>query len=401
LTTLADFNHFGAAHWETGSVRHILNYQGADLSEALLLGISGGICVGYFTFAYKGVDPHVALLTRNTFDPLDTLLDRLGVIREVRQTTNAEKGAINVLEALDDGQPALVFADTYSLHYNALPTDSEMWLYMPLVVYGLDVDYAYLSDRSATPLQISAQELDRARGRTKLNKYKMMTLELPNLDKLARAVKAGIEGCLRLYTELPPKGARTNFGFAALDHWADMLVKKTGKSSWAKVFPRGRSLFAGLTTTYDSIKIFGTGGQASREQYAAFLDEASAILNKPLLRQAGELFRKAAPAWDDLAVALLPDHVEPFQRTRALKQQKLSLFNQYGAEKLAERQAIQAQLQKIKDEMSLEFPLDERGCAELLAAIREKVLAVRAIEWEAVFAIEDAMSNDASSVPHP
>ncbi len=55
MTLLANFNHFGAAHWETGSVRHILNYKGAKLSEALLLGITGGICVGYFTFAYKGV----------------------------------------------------------------------------------------------------------------------------------------------------------------------------------------------------------------------------------------------------------------------------------------------------------------------------------------------------------
>ncbi len=98
------------------------------------------------------------------------------MIREVRQTTNVEKGKNNVLQALKDGQPALVFADTFSLHYNALPTDSKIWLFMPLVIYGLDADCTYLSDRSAVPLQISAQELDQARGRTKDNKVDVRQL---------------------------------------------------------------------------------------------------------------------------------------------------------------------------------------------------------------------------------
>jgi hypothetical protein len=391
MTTLENFSHFGAAHWETGSVRHILNYQGAHLSEALLMGITGGVCVGYFSFAYEGFDPHVALLTRNTFDPLDTLLDRLGVIRDIRQTPSVEKGAANVMKALDEGSPALVFADLYTLPYNVMPTDDGMWIFMPIVVYGLDSETAHISDRANVSLDIPAQALSEARGKTKNNKHKMMTLDLPNQDKLARAVQAGIEGCIRLYTETPHKGARTNFGFAALEHWADLLVSKTGKTSWAKVFPRGRNLYAALTSTYNSIEIFGTGGHASRDQYADFLDEAAVILGKPGLKQAGRLFRQSVSRWDDLSRALLPDDVELLKRTRDLTHKKHTLFNQCGLESIAERQAIRDELQQLKTAVSEDFPLDERGCDDLLASIREKVLQIRDIEREAITALGEAM----------
>jgi hypothetical protein len=68
---------FTGRHWETGSIHNALALQGIKAphtdepySEALLLGVSGGIAFGYFTFEYKGHLPHVALLTRNTFDVL-------------------------------------------------------------------------------------------------------------------------------------------------------------------------------------------------------------------------------------------------------------------------------------------------------------------------------------------
>src|ERR671923_2586022 len=88
-------------HWETGSIHNALALQGVKAphtgkpySEALLLGISGGIVFGYFVFEYKGYLPHVALLTRNTFSPFETILERLAIPHEVRQTTNPEQGQV-------------------------------------------------------------------------------------------------------------------------------------------------------------------------------------------------------------------------------------------------------------------------------------------------------------------
>lgn len=88
---------FNGRHWETGSIHNVLAMQGVKAphtgqpySEALLLGISGGIAFGYFTFEYKDYLPHVAMLTRNTFSPFTTMLERLGIAQDVQETGRAE-----------------------------------------------------------------------------------------------------------------------------------------------------------------------------------------------------------------------------------------------------------------------------------------------------------------------
>jgi hypothetical protein len=89
MAVLYDYHHFLGRHWETGSVCNHFAYQGVKAphtgkpySEAMLLGISGGIVMGYFSFSYEGYDPQARILTRNTFNPLDTLLERLGVVQK-------------------------------------------------------------------------------------------------------------------------------------------------------------------------------------------------------------------------------------------------------------------------------------------------------------------------------
>src|SRR5690606_23746144 len=69
MPTLTDYKQFGGRHWETGSVHNFYAYRGyaaphtgAPYSEAFLLGVSGGITVGYFKFAYEGYDPQCNIL---------------------------------------------------------------------------------------------------------------------------------------------------------------------------------------------------------------------------------------------------------------------------------------------------------------------------------------------------
>src|SRR5262249_42055614 len=140
----------------------------------------------------------------------------------------------------------------------------------------------------------------------------------------------GIHDCINLFVEMPPKGARNNFGFAALKHWADVLVQKQGKHSWSKVFPPGRAMYNGLVTTFNSIEIYGTGGGGSRAIYADFLEEAADILGKPALKQVAPQFRKSAEAWRAFADALLPDSIPLFKETRELIRRKQTLFREQG-----------------------------------------------------------------------
>jgi hypothetical protein len=62
MPKLKDYNQFNGRHWETGTVHNYFAYTGVKAphtgqpySEALLMGVSGGAVMGYFSFAYEGL----------------------------------------------------------------------------------------------------------------------------------------------------------------------------------------------------------------------------------------------------------------------------------------------------------------------------------------------------------
>lgn len=402
MPKLTGYNSFDGRHWETGSVHNYYAYRnviaphtGQPYSEALFLGVSGGIVMAYFSFAYQGYDPHVALLTRNTFDPLDTFLERLGVVQHVEQTSKPDRAVANLTGALESGLPAIVWADVFSLPYNPLPFDDDMWLMYPILVYGYepDDDLVWIADRSSVPLTITTGELAEARGRVKKDKYRVLTLGDPNPEKLASAVTKGIWDTITLFTDKPPRGSRENFGFAAYQRWSNLLVNPKLSGNWAKVFPPGRPMIAGLSSAFWRITENSVDGDAERSTYADFLDEASLILHKDSLREAGELFRRSAPAWKELACALLPDEVEPFKEIRELMLSEQRLFLERGGAARAEIQAINDRIETIKSQVAADFPLDESGTERLLENLRVHILKVHDIEREAVSALQAAMMD--------
>lgn len=402
MPTLNDYRQFNGLHWETGSVCNHLGYQGfkaphtnQPYTEALLLGISGGAVIGYFSFAYEGYDPHVAILTRNTFSPLETLLTRLGVEQTLRQTSNAGKAQADLLDCLADGLPPLVWADMFSLPYNQLPHDGGMWQMFPIVVYGYEADTVWIADRAGVPLTVSPAELAAARGRVKKIKFRLLTLDMPNPDKLVSAVQKGIWDCLKLYTEAPPRGSKTNFGLTALKRWAGLLVNPKQRLSWAKEFPPGPKMYAGLTSAFNSIALFGQDGlrqDAERGIYADFLDEASLLLNKPALKDVARQFRRCGQAWRELAQALLPDDIPAFKETRELMLRQHRLFLEQGSAALSARQQIKTRLSELKTEILLSFPLDETEVATMRENLRAHVLKIHDLELEAIKALQVVMT---------
>jgi hypothetical protein len=402
MPTLGDYQQFDGRHWETGAVHNFMAHRGFVLphngkppSEALLMGISGGAVMGYFPFAYEGYDPQVNILTRNTFDPLETLLSRLGVEQHIRHTASAGRARRTLIETLEEGTPAIVWADPYSLAYNNLPHDEGMWGMFPILVFGFeeDADVVHIADRARVALRARTGELREARGRVKKTKHRLLTLGPPNEDKLAAAVSAGIHDCLSLYLEKPPKGAAHNFGFAAYRRWADLLTKPKMRGSWAKEYPPGRKLYAVLTSTFNFSMLFGKDDPAERTLYSAFLDEAAVILGKPALSRVAAQFRQSAAAWQKLSRALLPDDVPLLQKTRALMVRRHSRFLDAGNEALDEIKEIDRRLADLRDEASTAFPLDEDGVSALHRRIAECVMEVHDVERSAVGALQEAFSR--------
>ena len=401
MPTLANYNQFEGRYWDTAAMRNALDYQGVKAphtgepyTEAMLLGISGGVTFGYFTFHYQGYDPQVNLLTRNTFEPTERIFDRLKLPRDLRRSTSADKGRQNLINALEEGYAPIARPDMWLLPYNALAYDEGMWGGMPLVIFGYEPEKgeAYISDRSRVPLTVSTDELDAARGRIKKERQALTLLGAPDESQLAAAVKQGIVDCLALMTEKPPKGSAKNFGLRALQQWAEMLTK-TSKGSWAREYPTGRPLLAALTTAYTFMgPAFGKTVQAERDVYAEFLNEAALVLQNGELRAVSEIYAAAGAAWEALLDSLLPLDAPMLGEARELIDRKTTLFIESGAANLDEIIACSEGLETLKTGAETGFTLGDGEISDLRAAICERVEAVRVAEGAAVSALKAAMA---------
>lgn len=401
MPILENFSQFEGRYWDTAAIRNALDYQGvkaphtgAPFTEAMLLGISGGIAFGYFTFHYKGYDPQVNLLTRNTFAPMETIFDRLAIPRDVRQTASADKGRRNLIDALEEGYAPVASPDGSLLPYNALPYDSANWHTMPLVIFGYEPDKgkAYISDRSRMPLSASTEDLDKARGRIKKDKHRLLLLGSPDEAKLSDAVRQGLEDCVRLMTQKPPKGSAKNFGLRAMAHWGDML-EKTTKGSWAREYPAGRSLLSVLISSYTFLgPAFGKTMAAERDVYADFLDEAASVLGVPALENVARRYRQAGAAWRGLLGALLPETVPFLSAVRNDIDRKTELFVEQGAAQLDEIVACYQRIEAAKAASENDFPMAESEIADLRAEIRAQLNIVHEAEAEAVEALKAALA---------
>ena len=391
---------FTGRHWETGTIHNAFAYQGIKaphtgepVSEALLLGISGGITFGYFTFEYAGYLPHLVLLTRNTFDPMQRLLERLSVPQDILQTANPEKGEANLIDALEGGKPALVWVDIFSLPYYDLPYDERNWAMMPVLVCGYEDGEATIVDRSSRPLKVPADVLQAARGRVKKDKYRVVTLDAPDWRRLPTVVSQGIYQCVSLFTEAPPKGKRDNFGFAALQHWANMLTNTRNKQSWARYFEPGERMWMALVGDTTQPGAYGfirrdAGNSAERGMYADFLNEAAVILEKPALNEAATQFRQSEAAWGELAELLLPDEAPMLREAKTLLNRKHDLFIEQGMGGLSAIQQINVRLRELQKDAAGSFPLTGPERIAFCERLAEQVLKIHDLERDAVKCME-------------
>lgn len=402
MPTLANYKQFIGRHWETGSVANVLAYQSPSsetpLSEAMLLGISGGAAFGYFVFDYKDSDPHVALLSRNTFDPLDTLLERLAIPQDLLQTQNEAKAERNLLDVLESGRPAIVWADMFSLPYNGLMMDEQMWAMMPVLVYGYEDGRVHIADRSTVPLTVSAEELARARARVKKDRFRVLALGQPDEAKLPNAIRKGIWQCISLYTEAPPKGGRDNFGFAAYKKLAAMLTNTRNKQSWERLLPPGRRMYAGLAGfgyqpgAFGWARTFPSNQVDDRSLYADFLEEAADLLQKPDLRGVADQFRRSSKAWLAFSESLLPSQVPLFKETRELLIKKKGLFVRNGEGARGEIDLVNQRLEELRSDAAKKFPMPPEEVTEFRAGLADQVDKIREIEELAIDDLQSAMA---------
>lgn len=400
MTLLENYSAFDGIHWETGTIHNFFTHRGfyaphtgRAYSEPLLLGVSGGVVFGYFSFAYEGWDPILALLSRNTFDPFDRMLSRLGVMQNIQQTTKLEKAQKNLRRVLDEGSPAVVWVDLFNLTHTGKSDSSGIPGMFPLIVYGWQDGLVYVADRAKQGFVIPEQEFMESWGKVKKYKYRLATYEAPAADKLPSAVSAGIWDTINLFTEKPPKGSKNNFGSLAYQHWIKLLTKPKTRLSWEKEFPRGVKLFAGLKDGFTRTNTFGQAQSgADRRPYAAFLREAADILEKPQLNDVADQFVQSADAWEELGHRLLPDDVPLLAETRQLLEQKRDRYRAGGPGTGEAVTLINNRISEIRAVCEADFPMSQSEIEEQRASLVEQIQAVHSIELEAIQALKAAMA---------
>jgi hypothetical protein len=281
--------------------------SGRPISEALVLGVGGGLGAGYILWEFnatKGPDRKVVTLGfRNQWQYPDRwfvkVYQRLGVAAQVHETSSAVKAQGLLDRALDDGVPAIAFVSVADLPFWRLPAEQSGWWGYPITVYGREGDRYLVDDRNTGRMTIGAAELAAARARISSYKNRLVVADAAasdlDMEQLVAAVRAGLEEQLAHLSE-----RSVSFSLPAFDKWAKMLTNTKSAKSWSNVFRDGAGLVDALVSVVDQVDDRGMFGGTLRALYAEFLDLVGTLIDLDLSEPANA-YRDAAAGWRDVA----------------------------------------------------------------------------------------------------
>jgi hypothetical protein len=373
---------------------------GEPFSEAMVFGIAGGIGIGIFSFYYQAADFASFYIAgrHNLQDDVQYLVgacERLGLKPALRESDGVKKAQAQLLEALAQG-PCIAWVDMTHLPHRGLPSAMSGGGYHVVTVYRADPDTssALIGDLTDEPISIALADLSQARARIKSFRNRLLSVpESPGERALAPLVREGLSRCHQgfLGGTKGPKSGQVNFTLKAIKTWADRMHGSNDKESWERLFPRGRKLWQGLTSIYQFIENYGTGGGLCRPIFAEFLTEAGEALKSADLLRLAEQYQALGRDWSALAEAALPDNVPAFReakesRALALERMLCGVAANGAAKDSAEPPPAKG---RSTDE---EFPLSEAECRELRASLQARILALYDGELAAHAALGQALA---------
>jgi hypothetical protein len=400
----------GGLHPETANLANVLAAHGVTspldgrpLSEAMVLGIGGGLGAGYILWEFESHGtPTLTLGFSNQWQypgvpgwPAKTL-DRLGVPFDLHETGGAKSAARTLDAVLDEGLPAITFMDLQSLGTWGLPeSQSGYWGYQ-VVAYERRAGGDYLvDDRGRVPLIVDPERMAAARGRIGSFKHRLIvprpTSGAMDDGRLRTAIRAGLDD------QVQHLGSTSDsFSLPAWRKWARLMTDARHAKAWPKVFHDGRGLFGALLTVVEQVDGgIGPYGGHLRELYAAFLDEAAPALDLPRLGEAAAAWREAADQWEDLADAAVPAAVagaaEAVEAAEALHDAVME-----GEPGRARAEAAAATLWAARDRYADAFPLPSDAIEALFSDLGARIGALYDTERAALAATADAIRPSAA-----
>lgn len=291
--TTIDFKHRQSAHCESGVTANLLNHYGHPFSEALAFGIGSGLFFGFFPMVKIN---HLPLITFRSSPGaiFKKCASRLGLEVQSRKFRNQDE-AMQALDAMvDGGTPVGLQTGVYWLPYFP-PALRFHFNAHNLVVFGRDGDDYLISDPVLEgPVRCSRADLQRARYAegALAPKGRMYWLgQVPDQLALQKAVRKGIMEVVNrmLRAPVPLIGVRgVRLLARQLENWPDKLGDK-----------RATLHLGHLIRMQEEI---GTGGGGFRFIYAAFLQEAADILDRPGLTDLSAELTEIGDLWRQFAL---------------------------------------------------------------------------------------------------
>ncbi|GHT09338.1 peptidase [Bacteroidia bacterium] len=289
-----NFEHKPAAHCESGVTSNMLRYYGIDISEPMVLGLGAGLFFSYMPFITMHGMPVIS------FRPLPgqifaRVAKRLHVKISTRLYPMREDQSMKALDKLLlNGKPVGIvvgvfflpyFPKEYRFHFNA----------HNLCVIGKEEDVYTVSDPvSLVTNQLNSAELKRVRFAKgtyppmgKMYWVKKVSTQSPDL-------KTGIISGIKLNCKRMLDIPIPYFGVKGIALMANKMRR------WeTKLGSRKAALH--LAQTIRMLEEIGTGGAGFRYMYAAFLQEAAAIVEKPELKDFSQQMTSIGDLWRDFA----------------------------------------------------------------------------------------------------
>jgi hypothetical protein len=379
----------GGIHPDTAAIANVLAHHGVTaghtgepLSEAMVLGVGGGLGAGYILWEFEAHgSPTLVLGYRNRWQYparwMRATLERLRVPASHHETGGARAAGAQLDAALAAGRPALATIDRQSIGYWHLPAEMEGRGGYPVVVYGEAGGRMRVDDRGLAPLTVAREVLDAARARVGSYKHRLCVIEpdreVLGADELRTAVRAGLVDAAEHLA-----GASDSFGLPAWRKWSRTMSGTRNAKAWPRVFAEQHGLAGALLSIYEGIEPVGLDGGHLRGLYADFLDEAAALLEDPRLARAAVAWRAAGGLWHELAELVLPPG-----RIRELLVDVHANVVERGDEGAEDAATAAAELWELRAAMDATPPLGEDQVPELFGAIGERLAAIYEAETEA------------------
>ena len=385
-------------HPPTAALTKILEFKGVvnpiteePFSEAMLLGIGGGLDAGYILFQFSHLpNPMLVLGFRNQWNNTQAFLEyltdslRLGVdFLEFDDRNAAQEGLQNVIK---EEKLAIVWVDKAHLPHHQLPESLKGYINHQVAVYARDgrLWRLYLDDLTTQPVEIREKMFTEARANLSHSNFLMMVYESAgdiNAQELREAIIEGLRTCAIRLTR-PMK----TIGISNLETWAEKLTDRHDREGWPQIFRDQEGLFPVLSTVYESIKLNGTGGFALRKLYADFLHEAAGLLSNPALNAVAGQYLQLANHWSSLAENALPSKKPAFDRYKSLLNKKYKAYHDHDLETY--KKTIN-DLQGLKTKIVAEFPMDGFETNQLFNRLSSQVKLIAELEMSAAYRLRD------------